>query len=322
MGFYRHLSDMPLWSRSRKTPDWMLTMWRTIGRYLTFRTCRSCPNERWVSKSQLSLMNTVYSRNFSLVFRKHHSTETAILKVMSDILTATSKGNVTLLGLLDMSAAFDTDDHGILLRRLETSFGVSGSAVAWFQSFLHTRTQLVIFNELPSRTVVVTSGVPGLRPWTTFVSTLHGRYTSYSRWTWLGCALLRWRWSVIHLWQGVCSKQSDFCSHRMHHRNWWVDVIESAQTQCRQNPICLGWERASNFTKWNRTRFNWDPMWSNFKSRSMISELPLTTTYQWRNMYNGFASLRSISYVRSELSVHHWHEQHASLSCTLLYWAD
>ena len=97
---------------------------------------------------------------FQSGFRKHHSTETAILKVMSDILTATSKGNITLLGLLDMSAAFDTVDHGILLHRLETSFGVSGSALAWFQSFLHSRTQLVIFNELPSKTVVVTSGVP------------------------------------------------------------------------------------------------------------------------------------------------------------------
>ena len=76
------------------------------------------------------------------------------------VLTATSKGNITLLGLLDMSAAFDTVDHGILLHRLETSFGVSGSALAWFKSFLHSRTQLVIFNELSSKTVVVTSGVP------------------------------------------------------------------------------------------------------------------------------------------------------------------
>ena len=42
------------------------------------------------------------------VFRKHHSTETALIKVMSDISMAADKGNVTLLGLLDMSAAFDT----------------------------------------------------------------------------------------------------------------------------------------------------------------------------------------------------------------------
>ena len=59
-----------------------------------------------------------------------------------------------------MSAAFDTVDHDILLRRLETSFGLTGSVISWLSSFLHGRTQQVIFNNLESMIAKVTSGVP------------------------------------------------------------------------------------------------------------------------------------------------------------------
>ena len=57
--------------------------------------------------------------------------ETAVLKVMSDVIDAADTQKVTLLGLLDMSAAFDTVDHKILLERFEVSFGVKGLALAW-----------------------------------------------------------------------------------------------------------------------------------------------------------------------------------------------
>ena len=69
-------------------------------------------------------------------------------------------GSVTLLGLLDLSAAFDTVDHDILLRRLQTTFGVSGSALAWVTSFLSGRTQEVVFSGKHSATGQLLSGVP------------------------------------------------------------------------------------------------------------------------------------------------------------------
>jgi len=59
-------------------------------------------------------------------YRKHHSTETAVLRVLSDILTSIDKQQVTLLALLDMSAAFDCVDHDILLSRLQSTFGLGG----------------------------------------------------------------------------------------------------------------------------------------------------------------------------------------------------
>jgi len=65
-------------------------------------------------------------------YRRIHSTETALMKFVSDILNAADVLKVTLLGLLDLSAAFDTVDHVILLRRLEVSFGLGGSVQEWF----------------------------------------------------------------------------------------------------------------------------------------------------------------------------------------------
>ena len=69
-------------------------------------------------------------------YRKRHSTETALLRVWSDILTAADQRQVTLLGLLDMSAAFDCVDHDLLLQRLQLWFGLIGVVLEWIRSFL------------------------------------------------------------------------------------------------------------------------------------------------------------------------------------------
>ena len=57
-------------------------------------------------------------------YRKHHSTENALLKVKNDLLMNMNKEHVSLLVLLDLSAAFDTVDHGILISGLQTTLGV------------------------------------------------------------------------------------------------------------------------------------------------------------------------------------------------------
>ena len=71
-------------------------------------------------------------------FRPHHSTETAVLQVLSHILLA-----VAALVLLDLSAAFGTVDHAILLQRLTVTSGISGIAHQWLKSYLSDRTQCV-----------------------------------------------------------------------------------------------------------------------------------------------------------------------------------
>ena len=81
------------------------------------------------------------SNQYQSAYRKFHSTETALLKVHRDILASMDAGRVTALTLLDLSAAFDTIDHTILLSRLDYLFGVTGKALNWFKSHLTGRCQ-------------------------------------------------------------------------------------------------------------------------------------------------------------------------------------
>ena len=76
-------------------------------------------------------------------YKKGHYVETALLKVQRDIMLATDVGLVVVQVLLDLSAAFDTIDHSILLHRLKYRFGVSGPALEWFASYLSERYQYI-----------------------------------------------------------------------------------------------------------------------------------------------------------------------------------
>jgi hypothetical protein len=93
-------------------------------------------------------------------YRPGQSTETAMLKVISDIIDAADQQKVTLLSLLDMSAAFDTVDFQILLKRMEITYGIGGKVLEWFASFLSDRTQIVSFAGNRSAATTLTCGVP------------------------------------------------------------------------------------------------------------------------------------------------------------------
>ena len=97
---------------------------------------------------------------FQSAYRERHSTETALLKVQNDILTALDQGNAVVQVLLDLSAAFDTIDHQILLSRMEKRFRVTGTALDWLKSYLCGRRQVTVISRSKSDIKQLHYGVP------------------------------------------------------------------------------------------------------------------------------------------------------------------
>ena len=106
------------------------------------------------------LLSNNLMEEFQSAYRKGHSTETALLRVQSDILQAIDRGNAAYLILLDLSAAFDTIDHETLLSFMNTHLGIEGKALQWFSSYLQCRKQSVVINGVASQPSILKYGVP------------------------------------------------------------------------------------------------------------------------------------------------------------------
>ena len=93
-------------------------------------------------------------------YRDKHSTETALIKVQNDILSALDAGSSAILLMLDLSAAFYTIDHDLLLSQLCNVYGITGNALDWFRSYLTGRIQRVVIENAVSGDQELGFGVP------------------------------------------------------------------------------------------------------------------------------------------------------------------
>jgi len=87
-------------------------------------------------------------------------TETAVTRVYNDLLFAVDSGQVSALCLLDLTAAFDTVDHELLLMRLKHQFSLRGTALMWFRSYLSGSTYRVVYAGGTSSVVCIVCSVP------------------------------------------------------------------------------------------------------------------------------------------------------------------
>ena len=123
--------------------------------------------EKVVLRKLLSyLQENNLSNAFQSAYRAGHNTETVLLRIINDILSALDNDNISVLLLLDLSAAFDTLDHQILLPSLNSVSGIQSTALQWFQSYLPDRYQSTSVNNSSG----ISTGAHSLR---------HVHYTSF-----------------------------------------------------------------------------------------------------------------------------------------------
>ena len=98
--------------------------------------------------------------SFQSAYRKHHSTETTLLRLTDSLRNICATGHAAVLVSLDLSAAFDTFDHNILIDILNKHFNISDLALSWFRSYLSQRSQFVKIDNFSSFLTSFNSGVP------------------------------------------------------------------------------------------------------------------------------------------------------------------
>ena len=105
----------------------------------------------------LTIYEILYQYQFG--FRKDHSSYMALMVLMNKITECLEKGDFVVGVYLDFSKAFDTVNHNILLSKLD-HYGIRGTALSWFKSYLSNRTQYVTYNDASSTPKYISCGVP------------------------------------------------------------------------------------------------------------------------------------------------------------------
>ena len=97
---------------------------------------------------------------FQSIYHPFHSTETAFISILNDMIAVVNQGCIGALMLLDLSAAFHMVDHTVLIEMMKTRFGVDGDTLRWVTDFLSNRSQSVHARDVKSEESALHFGVP------------------------------------------------------------------------------------------------------------------------------------------------------------------
>ena len=113
-----------------------------------------------ITQLQQHLTSNALDEPLQSAYRVGHSTETALLKVQNDILQALGSRKAVFLVMLDLSSAFDTIDHALLLGRMSSALHINGSPLNWISSYLTDRSNRVYINGKLSDATTMRYGMP------------------------------------------------------------------------------------------------------------------------------------------------------------------
>ena len=165
-------------------------------------------------------------------YRKFHSTETALTCVHDDILRAIDDNKSVLLIMLDLSAAFDTVDHDVLLERLKAGLGICGTALNWFKSYLSGRSQSCPDQWHSIKTNIISMWCTSrIGTWSNSIHYLHASFGWHNQEAWNAvshvCGLL----SIIHHFRGIWHQSNSFIYGNFDWRHPWLVLGKYAKTQ-------------------------------------------------------------------------------------------
>jgi hypothetical protein len=161
-------------------------------------------------------------------FQPRHSTETAILDVLSDILAAVDRGNDAALALLDLSAAVDMVDHDCLIQHLQISYGINGNVLWWFRSNLGGYIRMVF-----SPIVAVYCG------WRYNSISVHQIHSRTARWIRINSVRKQMMWET-HYYAGLCLLYCIACSHFEGVADIPFAHSDKTDMSCNaQKPLCM-----------------------------------------------------------------------------------
>ena len=126
--------------------------------------------------------------SYQSAYRANFSCETALVKLTDDLLWVMEHQEVTPLVAIDLSAAFDTVDHDMLLSVLSKKFGVVDNALKWFDAYLRPRRFQVLIGDTRSKEIDLPFSVPqgscaGPVLYSAYASTLQEVINDQNEWT-------------------------------------------------------------------------------------------------------------------------------------------
>ena len=124
----------------------LLVFWKVLERIMYNRVY-----------NHLNSKGLLYEKQFG--FQRNNSTEHAIVQLTRDITSSFEKGEYTLGVFIDLSKAFSTVDHQILIKKLQY-YGIDGTALEWFKSYLSNRKQYISTEEISESCLDIICGVP------------------------------------------------------------------------------------------------------------------------------------------------------------------